>query len=307
MKLIGITLVFTVVCFPFLGLSQGKVEVSYTTNDKREYTFQAKNSTYCDYTVKVDFTNLNGGSCGCSLPYIEAVSVGQNTLFTLKPNQNNQGISFQFGYTYQKGRVLSKMPKPFLYLFPFSSSAPHRIFLSKNIMEVIGNKKTSNFYGIAFQMQKGDTVFAARRGVISQVKDAFDTHPDGIWFSSQTNSIEIFHSDGTFASYNRLKKSKMLVAEGQEVEVGDPLGIVADDTFEGTHVVQFSVYYLSRTKAFNQTEYPYDFVIPSFYSPTNASGLVLQSGGTYTSEWPEAIVTQEMSKKEIKRWKSKQK
>ncbi|MCA0230021.1 MAG: M23 family metallopeptidase [Bacteroidetes bacterium] len=307
MKLSSSILAFTALFSPFFALAQSSVEVTYTANDKREYTFQAKNTNVCDYTVKVEFTDLQGGSCGCSLPFIESISPGPSTLFTLKPNQNNQGISFRFGYSYLKGRVLNKAPKPFLYLFPFSSAVPHKAFLSKNIMEMIANKKVSNFYGIAFQMQKGDTVFAARRGVVSQVKDAFDTHSDGIWFSSQTNSVEIFHGDGSFASYNRLKKGKMLVKEGQEVEAGEPLGIVTDDTFEGSVVVQFSVYYLSRARAFNQTEYPYEFVVPSFYSPTNTSGLVMQSGGTYTSEWPEAMVTQEMSKKEIKRWKSKQK
>lgn len=279
------------------------VEVNYTSNNN-EYTFQYKNPNYCDYVLKVEFSDLRGGTCSCSLPFIESVSMGAGTLFTLKPSQVNQSISFRFSYKTQKGRLLSKPPKPFIYLFPFSKAQAHRAFQSQNIMETISGKKIADFYGMSFQMKKGDTVFAARRGVVSEIKNQFDTHSDGVWFSSQTNFVEVFHQDGTFGRYNRLKKGLILVKEGQLVEAGEPIGIVADDTFEGNIVAQFTVYYLPKSNAFNENSYAYSYVTPMFYSTTSPSGILLQQGAFYTSDWPESIVTQEMSKRELKKWNS---
>jgi murein DD-endopeptidase MepM/ murein hydrolase activator NlpD len=295
-------LCFLILIAPLCFGQSAPVEVNYTSNNN-EYTFQYKNPNYCDYVLKVEFSDLQGGTCSCSLPFIESVSAGSGTLFTLKPSQTNQSISFRFGYKTQKGRLLPKPPKPFIYLFPFSKVQTHRAFQSQNIMETISGKKIADFYGMAFQMKKGDTIFAARRGVVSEIKNQFDTHSDGVWFSSQTNFVEVFHQDGTFGRYNRLKKGLIWVKEGQWVEAGEPIGIVADDTFEGNTVVQFTVYYLPKSNAFNENSHAYSYVIPTFYSTTSPGGVLLQQGAFYTSDWPESIVTQEMSKRELKKWK----
>lgn len=288
-----------------LSLGQSApVEVNYSTINNNEYSFQYKNPNHCDYVLKVELLDLQGATCSCSLPFIESVSTGLGTLFTLKPSQPNQSISFRLRYTSQKGRLLAKPPKPFLYLFPFSKAQTHRAFQSQNIMETISGKKIPDFYGMSFQMQKGDTVFAARRGVVSEIKNQFDKHRDGVWFSSETNFVEVFHQDGTFGRYNRLKKGLIWVKEGQLIEAGEPIGIVADDTFEGNTVAQFTVHYLPKSKAFNADSYDYSYVIPTFYSTTNPAGILLQQGAFYTSDWPESIVTQEMSKRELKKWKS---
>ena len=280
------------------------VEVNYTNDTaKNEYTFRYQNPNACDYTVRVEFVGLQNGTCSCSLPYVESVTSGTGNLFTLKPSQPNQGISFRFSYSYQKGRLLSKPPKPFIYVFPFSKKEAHRANQTQNIIETIAGKKIPDFYGMSFQMRKGDTVYAARRGVVSEVKNEFDTHSDGVWFSTQTNFVEVFHSDGTFGKYNRFKKGTLMVKEGQRVEAGQPLGIVADDTFEGNTVAQYIIYYLVKSTNPADKGYTHSYVIPTFYTTTQPAGVLLQQGAFYTSDWPESIVTQEMSKREVKKWK----
>ncbi len=279
------------------------IEITYTRDEtKNEYTFQYKNPNYCDYAVRVEFTSLQGGSCSCVLPYLNSVSSGNGSLFTIKPTQANQGVSFQFGYKTLKGRLLNKPPKPFIYLFPFSKKEAHRANQTQNIVEVLGGKKVTNFYGMSFQMQKGDTVFAARRGVVSEIKNEFATHSEEVWFSTNTNFVEIFHQDGTFGRYNRFKMGTIMVKLGQLVEAGQPLGTVADDTFEGNTLAQFTVYYLDKVKAFTEA-HSFSYLVPTFYTTTHPAGVVLQQGAFYTSDFPESIVTQEMSKRELKKWK----
>jgi murein DD-endopeptidase MepM/ murein hydrolase activator NlpD len=280
------------------------VEITYTNNtDRKEYTFQYQNNSYFDYAVKVEFASLQGGTCTCSLPFVGTVSAGKGNLFTLKPLQANQGISFRFSYKYQKGRLLSKPPKPNVYLFPFSKTKAHRANQTQNILELIAGKKITDFYGMSFQMEKGDTIFAARRGIVSEIKNEFDTHPESVWFSSNTNFVEVFHQDGTFGKYNRFKKGTIMVKAGQSVEAGQPIGIVADDTFEGNTLMQLTVYYLDRAKAFTDAGHSFTYVIPAFYSTNAPAGIMLQQGALYTSDFPESIVTQEMTKRELKKWK----
>lgn len=282
------------------------IEVSYVQNPtNNETTFQYRNSGYCDYALQIEFVNLRGGDCGCVLPFVESVGTGGGNLFTLKPTQANQGISFGFGYKYQKGRLLTKPPQTLVYLLPFSVGRAHRAIQTQNMMELIGGQKIVNFYGIAFEMQRGDTVFAARRGVVNEVKNQFEKHSDNVWFSSQTNDVEVFHQDGTFGKYNRFKKGTIVVQEGQTVEAGQALGIVADDAFENTTVVQFTVYYLAKSKAFKDNNYPFEYVKPSFCTQDNPAGAVLQQNAAYQSQWPEAVITQEMSKRALKKWKSR--
>jgi Peptidase family M23 len=279
------------------------VDVTYSQNTTNEVAFQYSNLGYCDYALKLEFSDLRGGDCSCMLPFVQSVKTGMGSLLTLKPTQPNQGVTFRFSYKYTKGRLLNKPPKTLMYLLPFSNTKAHRAQQTQNIIEMLGGQKITNFYGTAFEMQHGDTIYASRRGVVSEVKNEFEKYNDNVWFSSQTNSVEVFHQDGTFGRYNRFKKGTILVKEGQSVEAGQPLGVVADDTFENTTVMQFTVYYLAQSRAFKDDNHPFEYVIPVFCSKDTPNGAVLQQNALYESQWPEAVITQEMSKRELKKWK----
>lgn len=297
---------FLLLCCAILLQAQKRLEIDYTANNGN-YTFQYKNPYYCDYTVKVEFPNLQGGICSCVLPLIESIPTGSGTLLTIKPLQANQSISFNFGYRFLKGRMLSKEPKPFLYALPFSSKTPHRASTTQNINEVVFGKKVANFYGISFLMNKGDTVFAARRGVVSEMKNDIEKHADHVWFSTETNYVEVFQQDGTFMRYNRFKKGTLLVKEGDEVEVGQPLGIVADDTFEGNRVIQLTAYYLSKATIFAEDNSAFTYLIPRFYTKDTPTGTPIQPGVFYTADCPESLITQEMTKRVLKKWRENKK
>jgi hypothetical protein len=104
--------------------------------------------------------------------------------------------------------------------------------------------------------------------------------------------------------YNRLKKGALLVKEGDEVEAGQPIGIVADDAFEGSTVVQLTAYYLSKANAFSDTNHSFTYFAPTFYTQETPEGTLMQSLTFYTSAWPERIITQEMPKRVLKKWKT---
>ncbi|WP_340063778.1 M23 family metallopeptidase [Ascidiimonas aurantiaca] len=79
-------------------------------------------------------------------------------------------------------------------------------------------------YAIDFDLRIGDTICAAREGVVVRTKDHFKEH-GGKEFISKANLITILHDDGTLAAYVHLDYKGVLVKPGDYVEKGQPIGI----------------------------------------------------------------------------------
>ncbi|HLZ90044.1 MAG TPA: M23 family metallopeptidase, partial [Puia sp.] len=134
----------------------------------------------------------------------------------------------------------------------------------------------------------GDTIYAARRGVVSAM-DVSNTENDaGANTTTNWNYIEIFHADGSFAEYGIIKKDGALVRPGQTVEAGAPIGIVGGDQYGRGAEIRFSVSYYPGVP---NTQIPLQF-----WTKGNGRGQ-LKQGGFYTSEFTKALLTVETTKK----------
>lgn len=76
-------------------------------------------------------------------------------------------------------------------------------------------------YAYDFDMEIGDLVTAARRGVVIGVEERFE---DGNGAPADNNYVFIEHEDGTIARYYHLTLDGALVAVGDTVARGDPIG-----------------------------------------------------------------------------------
>jgi murein DD-endopeptidase MepM/ murein hydrolase activator NlpD len=99
------------------------------------------------------------------------------------------------------------------------------------------------------------------------------------------------------------------VHAGQEVEAGDPIGIAGGEKYTSGAHLRFFVYYRDpQPKATSNGEpgrkLRWAYVTPVFYTKENANN-VLTPGNNYTSEKPVEIITQEMTKGELKKWMKK--
>lgn len=80
-----------------------------------------------------------------------------------------------------------------------------------------------NQYAVDIAMPVGESVHAARDGVVVTVKDDYHMGGANHYFIDKANRIEVLHSDGTFAVYAHILLGSALVKEGQRVSAGDPL------------------------------------------------------------------------------------
>lgn len=151
-------------------------------------------------------------------------------------------------------------------------------------------------------MNACDTIFAARRGVVSEVRDTSTLALSDYVYASDDNYMEIFHKDCTFGRYEVFKKS--LVEPGQEIEAGDPIAIAGGEHYTTGSHVRFSVIYLNQSQNENKTEriHSWAYVPLFFFTAENENGPLIY-GCTYTCVKPESVITQEFTKRELKKWR----
>lgn len=129
--------------------------------------------------------------------------------------------SVRVGY-YLGHKSLIEPDLDYAYRFPFKTNKKYEV--SQSFNGKFSHNSSRSRYAIDFQLNVGETVFAAREGTVVKVID---------WFSKQggkelinaANKIVILHSDGTLATYVHLDYKGSFVKEGDFIERGQKIGI----------------------------------------------------------------------------------
>jgi hypothetical protein len=262
-------------------LSQRVVEVSYIQDTHGNYVFSCTNKAWCNYVLRVEFTSLKNARSDHTLPFVAEVKPGASKLFVLSPENKSDAIQIGYKSSYRKG-CLQAAPDPgFVYLLPVAPGKETQAY-------IVGDTSgTGKEYAVRLKMKPGDTIWSARRGVVTEVSVGSDENDAGATATKGWNYIEIVHGDCSFGQYGVFKKDGAFVKPGQTVEAGTPLGLVGGDKFGRGSEARFSVGYF-QDAAFLP-------ILLQFWSKKKGKGI-LKHGGFYTSEYPQAIVTQEMKK-----------
>lgn len=283
------------------------VTISYQTTPNGDGVFTAQNADYCDYFVTMVFSSLINATASSNIQV--NASSGLSQIFRLTPVRKNEDIRFNYGYSYIKGNANPKINAQFRYLLPVKEGKTTEVEEIKNLKEFLGQPTPGTWYALGFAMEEGDTVYATRGGVICRFNPPGKaTTNTGTVYTSSTNSVDVFHDDGTFGRYDLFRNNGILVKAGDKINAGDPIGIIGkvyDRVF-----LNYSVYYLDKKLISSDGSFlsaGYSSYRPKFAIAEKAPGTFLASGTTYTSIAPVTIITQEMSKKEKERFLSGEK
>lgn len=277
------------------------VTVTFQFTANGDVVFMANNSDFCDYFVTLSFNGLSNTTA----PPTAQVNVrpGLSQILKLTPVRKNEPIRFGYSYSYIKGNSNPKINAQFRYLLPVKEGKSTSANELKNLTEFLGKPVPPNWYALSFTMNEGDTVYAARGGVVCRINPAGKvTGNTGTIYTSSTNSVEIFHEDGTIAKYDLLKNKGILARSGQKINAGDPVGIIGK-VYDSV-VLNFIVYYLDKNLIQNDLGFlsaGYSSYKPKF-ALTEKTGSLLTPGEMYTALKPVSVIMQEMSKKEKERY-----
>lgn len=237
------------------------------------------NSDYCDYFL-VSSRNKE-----------VRIRPGKNTLVRIPKERYSASDPEFFPSSYQlfKGYFPKKLNPDFKYALPVKPG--------DSTYFMVNPKKSTMTY--LFKVPELDTIYAVRGGIVCK------NNNKGLVAKGENvesrGDILIYHYDQTMAHYGML--SETFVNEGEIVTVGMPVGTASNRTF-----FSLSFFYLDRNKfkGASSIGLPHTYFNPVFHTTVGDTRLVEKK--CYTSQLNDSVITQEMTKGELKRYmKKKQK
>ena len=240
-------------------------------------SFYADNKSYYPYRLELEFNTFRNLSPMMSKgEYI--LHPGRNLLFKLTISDPTQSPNYGYSIRYRMGDPNEKPDENFNYLFPIGKG---RTF--KRHGAIVSN--TSFIYRGTFNSQKGDTVFAVRKGVVTALPDMEKT-TDRI----TKNTLEVRHADGTIAVYSNVDSNLPFVQYGEKIFPGQPIGIVGGLDFIRVNVYRF----LEESKLVG---------IDIKYAVSESKSMTFNEFTETLVEYPPIIIEKELTDREIKKFR----
>ncbi|MDB5230120.1 MAG: Peptidase family [Chitinophagaceae bacterium] len=296
--------------FVLSGVSKGQQRIITCTSERNpdgSIGIYADSKAFAEYTLKLNFKELNGYTSSALNGVGITINRGKTQIAKLTQDKNSLSYSFNYTYQYFPGRSLSRPPDTtFTYLLPSTSGNTLRVVGVSSLQERILQTSSEDFHGVGFWYKQGDTICAARAGIVFEsIADQKTGEKFTQVYNASRNKIGVAHNDGTLAYYTILAPVKLLVEPGDKVVPGQPMAVFFTES-DKYHVL-FSVYYLDdkkvRTSAINNGKpfSVYTGVPTLFYNGESENPSSLQANKNYKVLFTNDIVTRELTKKEKKR------
>ncbi|MBP5998931.1 MAG: hypothetical protein KA534_00615 [Sediminibacterium sp.] len=296
-------LFITLLCLVNLNSQAQNKLIKLETENNPDGSVTVYASSYASgiYTLKVEF-NITGFNASINNPFTTLLQPGRSQICKFLPDRNSGNRYLSFNYGYFAGKSYRKSPENYLHyalpIMPGKTSIITPVTHIKTLLE----QKIDQYDAQGFTYALGDTICAARAGVVFNVNDQLKQgEGKTITYADNRNKIHIQHKDGTVAHYTILAPMQSLVENGDFVIPGQPIAIFNKpaDKFQ----VLFSVLYLDDIQL--RAENPIDVyhTLPvHYYLNQNALSTTLTIGQRYQSAPSLEIISKELSKKELKRF-----
>lgn len=203
--------------------SDQSVRVYSEQQDDFRILFYADNDLFIPAFVHVDFDQLINLTPDVSMPFNAQLSPesSRQLLFALEPGEGRR-LSYSFTYSYGLGNPETVDPdRDYLYLFPFAHGTKHRVTQGFNGSFTHFGE---NQYALDFDLEEGTEIYAARAGIVVQVKEDSNVGGRGVEYGPYGNYIMVMHDDGTFGNYVHLRRNGAIVEPQERVQAGQLIG-----------------------------------------------------------------------------------
>lgn len=251
-------------------------------------TFYGHNRDFCPYYLHVyfkDYHNFRGMIGTRSI----IAGPGNQSLMSYSLSDKTKGFNYRYTYSMYRGDPKSKVNVDFAYALPTSNGASAMPRTTQN----------REGYQLSFEVVS-DTVYACREGVMCNDDLSDHTAKGHKKFNGRHSmaQVTLYHKDGSFGEY--VFKGKSLVYPGQQVKMGQPIGII--ETILDKYFINFAVYFLDKNKVEDNSVGNKHTHFRPFFQTGNAGKLRLEREQTYVCELTDEMLMQDMSKKEQKRF-----
>jgi murein DD-endopeptidase MepM/ murein hydrolase activator NlpD len=239
-------------------------------------TFDAISKSYFTYNLTINFNNLTNLSPKI-FDYHTKIHFGRNRLFVLDVIDKSQSFDYRYSFNYSL-EIPNKPDLNFPYLIPIGNGKVVKL-------HEIKKENNTTYFLNQFNLQLSDTVYAARKGIITALPDN-KTEVERIYKSS---SLEVLHSDGTISIYIGLDPDTTFLKLGQTIYPGQPVGIMGSSEILTLHVVVPKEAYKLEDINF-------------FYSDQNGDPISALSIRNLKAIYPKNIIQKELTSRELKKY-----
>lgn len=199
-----------------------------------------KSDYVCEFTVTLEAT-LKNMTASQPLPFtVDAAGRSSFELVRFRPKNKRVPWRYDFHYYRQFGGRRSSMSNEADYAMPFKPGRYVVMQGPRGSYSHFAGSESEN--AVDWTAPEGTVVCAAREGrVVGVRQDSTVGGPDRK-LRPFANYIIIKHADGTFADYVHLKPGGALVKMGDEVTVGQPIGLSGQTGFTSAPHLHFSVF-----------------------------------------------------------------
>lgn len=283
------------------------VEVTREYNEKEDHYDLVANSVYKGRMVVVlEFKDARNIACrDGNNGFTKTIGPGRSLLTRVLRLDPHRPMSFGYTFRYTEGCSNRKPDMNHSYGIPLVNGKATQISEMTYVGDKYGNEEPpKDWYAITLKTTVGDTIVASRRGVVVQVIDDIDKvdSQGQFTFESTRNLVKIQHKDCSMARYELFQKDGVFVKEGQDVEVGTPLGIIGGDQYSSGSHVRFSVFYYDNYEKTNNTNSKRSYAFIPLYLYSNDGASLRANRTKLISVIDQDLITAEMSKRQIKKW-----
>jgi murein DD-endopeptidase MepM/ murein hydrolase activator NlpD len=203
-------------------------------------TLRVKSDYLSEFTVTLEATLKNMTS---SRPVPFTVESAGRTSFVLvrfEPTDKTKPWRYDYQPYWQFGARRSTTSNDADYAMPFG---PGRYVVMQGPRGTFSHFEGSGSENaVDWTVSEGTIVCAAREGRVVGVKQDSNTGGPDRSFRPFANYIIIKHADGTFAEYLHLQKDGAMVALGDQVTTGQPIGLSGQTGFASKPHLHFDVF-----------------------------------------------------------------
>jgi murein DD-endopeptidase MepM/ murein hydrolase activator NlpD len=225
---------------PLLGAEdQNGFQVVEERNDDTT-TLIIKSDYACEFTVTFEAT-LKNMTASRPLPFT-VDAAGRNSFVLVQLRPTNRRLSWRYNYHYyrQLGGRRSSTSNDADYAMPFKPGRYVVMQGPRGSYSHFAGSESEN--AVDWTVPEGTVVCAAREGRVVGVREDSTVGGPNRKLRPLANYVIIKHADGTFADYVHLKTGGALVKMGDEVTVGQPIGLSGQTGFTSAPHLHFSVF-----------------------------------------------------------------
>lgn len=199
-----------------------------------------KSDYACEFTVTFEAT-LKNMTPSRPVPFT-VDAAGRSSFELVRLTQTNKRLPWRYDYRYYRrlGGRRSSTSNDADYAMPFKPGRYVVMQGPRGSYSHFAGSESEN--AVDWTVPEGTVVCAAREGRVVGVREDSTAGGPDRKLRPLANYVIIKHADGTFADYVHLKTGGALVKMGDEVTVGQPIGLSGQTGFASAPHLHFSVF-----------------------------------------------------------------